>query len=196
MRRPAPRSRSRRRSPRRSALRSDARAALPPRVSPPRRRASRLGPPDGAQTISRGCRPAAVERATDEVAQHLLGDGEVGDHARAAAGASPRSWPACGRSFARPRSDGGPRRSASRRRRGALTRRCPCHRRNDRVRGPKVDRDVGPPNSRQMPPRCVPARTVPMQTHPHSLSKPAHDERKPPTIVRALTASRLRPVVP
>ncbi len=26
-------------------------------------------------------RPSAVERARDEVAQHLLGDGEVGDHA-------------------------------------------------------------------------------------------------------------------
>ena len=37
--------------------------------------------PDGAHTISRGWADPAVDHLADEVAQHLLGDLEVGDHA-------------------------------------------------------------------------------------------------------------------
>ena len=80
-RRPAPRSARRRRWRRRSAPRSGApRARPPPSQASSTARRSTSVIPDGAHTTRRGC-AAALDDLAHEVAQHLLGDVEVGDHA-------------------------------------------------------------------------------------------------------------------
>jgi len=127
--RSARRSRCRRRSRPRSAPRSGGPVSLPqPGDASSTARFLHLGHTRGsAHDQSRVGARRRSRTFADEVAEHLLGHFEVGDHARGAVDASPRSSPASGRS------------SARRRRRTACT--------SPRVR-------VGPPRPRARTPRC------------------------------------------